>query len=67
VTTKFGGSAPPVPSSSVVRKRSSVRKLRRFSSSLSGLIRIPIDGGSVPAFKPAATSAPASLACSSSS
>ena len=67
VTTKFGGSVPPLFSSSVVRNRSKVRKLRRFNSSLSGLIRMPIDGGRVPSCMPAATSAAARRACSSSS
>ena len=51
VTTKFGGSTPSVRSSRRVRNRSKVRRLRRLSSSFSGLMRMPIDGGSVPALQ----------------
>ncbi len=49
VTTKSGGSTPPVPSSSVERNSSKVRRPRRFVSPRF-LMRMPMPGGSVPAF-----------------
>jgi hypothetical protein len=62
VTTKFDGSAPPVASKSVVMNTSSVRTARPRRSSVNGLMRIPTNGGSVPARIPRATSCAAAAA-----
>ena len=53
VMTKFeGGSRCRDARASVVTKRSSVRRLRACSSRDIGLIRMPMNGGSVPAARP---------------
>ncbi len=67
VTTKFGGSAPRVPSTSASRNSSSVRTARACRSRLKGLIRIPQNGGSAPWAIPCATSRAAARAVASSS
>ena len=54
--TKFSGNFPSVSSSSAVTKISSVRTLRARKSSFSGLMRMPMNGGSVSSSKPRATS-----------
>ena len=59
---KMSGRRPPVCSSSAVRKRSRVRRLRRCSSSVSGFRRMPINGGKDPAAIPLATSKAAATA-----
>jgi hypothetical protein len=67
VTTKLSGSWPPVWSSKVETKISSVRILRARNSSLNGLMRMPMNGGSDPAAIPFATSRAADSAWPSSS
>ena len=67
VTTKPGGSQPPVASTSVATKTSRVRRLRAASSFESVLMRMPMNGGSVPARAPSATARAADTACPSSS
>ena len=47
MTTNPGGRTPPVASRSVVRNRSSVRTARARVSSIIGLMRMPMNGGSV--------------------
>ena len=56
VMTKFSGNCPFVSLTNVVKKRSSVRILRLYNSSEKVLMRMPINGGRVPASKPLATS-----------
>ena len=67
VTTKGDGIAPPLVVTSVDMNRSSVRIPRGASCALSGLIRMPMAGGSVRPVMPAATSAAAASAARSSS
>ena len=68
VTTKFSGSTPPLSLSNVLRKISKVRTPRSTNSRLKGLIRMPMNGGSVPCFIPEATAfAPCTATVSSSS
>ena len=66
VRTKRSGRWPASPTS-VVRKMSSVRRLRACSSAVSGLTRMPMKGGNVRSRIPRATSrAPAAAWASSS-
>ena len=67
VITKFSGSAPPVRSSSVPKKSSSVRAARPFHSSPSDLMRIPMNGGRMPSAIARAASPAARTATVSSS
>jgi hypothetical protein len=67
VTTKLSGKLPPLCSRRAETKISSVRKLRARNSSLNGLMRMPMNGGSVPSLLPFAVSSAAEAACPSSS
>ena len=67
ITTKLSGNLPLVALASVVRKMSSVRAPRSFKSSVKGLMRMPMKGGSDFAVMPFATSSAACTAVASSS
>ena len=67
VMQKFFGKSPRDFAASSVRKISRVRMLRSRSSSVKGLMRMPMNGGRSPAFIPVPTSFAADAAWPSSS